>query len=195
MNVSSRLVGSVSSERTLYIQSSTGRQLDLFLTIKTDQGFINTHVLIDSKCTELCIDSGFVKNNRIKTYPFKNPFPVFNANSTSNDGDLLKDYVELELSVKEHSEIICLTVTTLVFSNIFLGYDWLTKHNPEIDWGQGTVSFTKYSDSCSMSFKKVEAYSYVSEYLRRTDNDSTPVFTIPSYLEEYKDVFSKESFE
>ena len=133
MNVPSGLVSSVSSERTLYIWSSTGRQLDLFLTIKTDQGFIDVHVLIDSKCTELCIDSGFVKNNRIKTYPFKNLFPVFNTNSTSNNRGLLKDYVELKLSVKEHSEIICLTVTTLVSSNIFLRYDWLTKYNPKID--------------------------------------------------------------
>ena len=126
-------MGSVSPEGTLYIQSSTGRQLDLFLTIKTDQGFINTHALIDSECTESCINSGFVKNNKIKTYPFKNPFPVFNTNSTSNNKSLLKDYVELELSIKEHSEIICLTVTTLVFSNIFLRYDWLTKHNFKID--------------------------------------------------------------
>ena len=101
----------------------------------------------------------------------------------------------MELSVKEHLEIICLTVTTLVSSNIFLGYDWLTKHNPEINWGQDTVSFTRYSDSCSMSFKEIEAYSDVSEYLRRTDDDLTLVFTIPSYFEEYKDVFSKESFE
>ena len=46
-----------------------------------------------------------------------------------------------------------------------------------------------------MSFEKVKAYPDVLEYLRRTDNDSTLVFTIPSYLEEYKDVFSKESFE
>ena len=46
-----------------------------------------------------------------------------------------------------------------------------------------------------MSFKKIEAYSDVSEYLRRTNNDSTSVFTILSYLEKYKDVFSKESFE
>ena len=81
------------------------------------------YVLINSECTESCINSGFVKNNRIKTYPFKNLFPVFNTNSTSNDEGLLKDYVELELFVKEHSEIICLTVTTLVSSNIFLGYD------------------------------------------------------------------------
>ena len=63
MNVSSRLVGSVSPERTLYIWFSTDRQLDLFLTIKTDQGFINVYVLIDSECTESYIDSGFVKNN------------------------------------------------------------------------------------------------------------------------------------
>ena len=81
------------------------------------------YTLINSKCTELCIDSGFVKNNRIKTYPFKNLFSVFNTDSTSNNKGLLKDYVELELSVKEHSEIICLVVTTLAFSNIFLEYN------------------------------------------------------------------------
>ena len=46
-----------------------------------------------------------------------------------------------------------------------------------------------------MSFKEIETYSDVLEYLRRTNNDSTLVFTIPSYFEEYKDVFSKESFE
>ena len=46
-----------------------------------------------------------------------------------------------------------------------------------------------------MSFKKIETYSDVLEYLKRTNNDSTPVFTIPSYFEDYKDVFSKESFE
>ena len=51
MDVPSGLVGSVSSEGTLYIRSSTGRQLDLFLTIKTDQGFIDAHALIDSGCT------------------------------------------------------------------------------------------------------------------------------------------------
>ena len=46
-----------------------------------------------------------------------------------------------------------------------------------------------------MSFKEIKTYLNVLEYLRRTNNDSTLVFTIPSYLEEYKDVFSEESFE
>ena len=45
-----------------------------------------------------------------------------------------------------------------------------------------------------MSFEEIEAYLNVLEYLKRTNNDLTLVFTIPSYLEEYKDVFSKESF-
>ena len=46
-----------------------------------------------------------------------------------------------------------------------------------------------------MSFEEIETYSDVLEYLRRTNNNPTLVFTIPSYFEEYKDVFSKESFE
>ena len=46
-----------------------------------------------------------------------------------------------------------------------------------------------------MSFEEIEAYPNVPEYLKRTDDDPTLVFTIPSYFEEYKDVFSKESFE
>ena len=46
-----------------------------------------------------------------------------------------------------------------------------------------------------MSFEEIKTYFNVLEYLRRTNNDSTLVFTIPSYFEEYKNVFSKESFE
>ena len=46
-----------------------------------------------------------------------------------------------------------------------------------------------------MSFEEIEAYPDVPEYLRRTDDDPTLVFTIPSYLEEYKNVFREESFE
>ena len=46
-----------------------------------------------------------------------------------------------------------------------------------------------------MSFKEIETYPNVLEYLKRTNNNPTPVFTIPSYFKEYKDVLSKESFE
>ena len=46
-----------------------------------------------------------------------------------------------------------------------------------------------------MSFEKIKTYLNVLKYLKRTNNDSTLVFTIPSYFEEYKDVFSEESFE
>ena len=46
-----------------------------------------------------------------------------------------------------------------------------------------------------MSFEEIETYPNVLEYLRRANNDSTPVFTISSYFKEYKNVFSKESFE
>lgn len=57
------------------------------------------------------------------------------------------------------------------------------------------MSFTRCSDSCSMSLEELETYPDILEYLRRADNNPPLVFTILSYLKVYKDVFSKESFE
>ena len=57
------------------------------------------------------------------------------------------------------------------------------------------MSFTRYLDSCYTFFKESETFLDVPEYLRRTEDKPTLVFNIPSYLEVYKDVFSKESFE
>ena len=51
----------------------------------------------------------------------------------------IKEYVETELIIGSHKESIRLSVTQLSSSNIFLGYDWLSKHNPEIDWEKGTI--------------------------------------------------------
>ena len=45
-----------------------------------------------------------------------------------------------------------------------------------------------------MSLEETKVYPNVLEYLRRTNNNSTLVFTISSYFEEYKNVFSKEAF-
>ena len=121
--------------------------------------------------------------------------PVYNADDTLNKNRSIKEFAMLQLAINDYYKHIDLTITELGNTDLFLEYDWLTKYNPEIDWGQGTVFFTKYSDSCSMSFKEIKAYLDVSEYLRRTNNNLTLVFTILSYFEEYKNVFSEESFE
>ena len=131
-----------------------GRQLDALvslnlLTPNSEQG-IDAHVLIDSGCTGSCIDSGFVKRYNIPTKRYPNPLRVSNADGSTNEGGLITDYAEVEMIFETHKETLILSVTTLSSSNIFLGHDWLTKHNPEIDWRLGTVLFTRCPETCAV---------------------------------------------
>ena len=32
--------------------------------------------------------------------------------------------------------------------DMFLEYDWLVNHNPEVDWNKGTMQFTKCPKTC-----------------------------------------------
>jgi len=52
--------------------------------------------------------------------------------------------VLLELEINGHTERIDTTVMDLNGIDIFLGYNWLVKHNPEVNWNIGTIQFTKY---------------------------------------------------
>ena len=49
--------------------------------------------------------------------------------------------ISLELKIGDHTERIDFGVTNLGKGEIFLGHDWLKRHNPSIDWTTGKVTF------------------------------------------------------
>ena len=40
-------------------------------------------------------------------------------------------------------------------TDMFLGYDWLVKHNPEVNQKNGTIQFTRYPGQCTMKHKDI----------------------------------------
>jgi len=38
---------------------------------------------------------------------------------------------------------------------MFLGYDWLVKHNPEVDWNKETMKFTRCPRTCKMNHQNI----------------------------------------
>jgi len=34
--------------------------------------------------------------------------------------------------------------------DMFLGYDWLVKHNPEVNWNTETIQFTRCPKKCKI---------------------------------------------
>ena len=58
-------------------------------------------------------------------------FKVFNINKTKNEK--VMRFMLLELEINKHMEKINTVVTDLNSINMFLGYNWLVKYNPEVN--------------------------------------------------------------
>ena len=39
---------------------------------------------------------------------------------------------------------------------MFLEHNWLVKHNPEVNWKDGNIQFTRYPESCRMKHQDIE---------------------------------------
>ena len=110
--------------------------------IKTkDEKRLQLQILVDSGCTHTEIDKKLVKEERIKIELMGILFEVFNTDGTKNR-EVIR-FVLLEVKVNKHRKRINVVVIDLNGTDIFLGYDWLVKHNPEVNWKIGTIWFTR----------------------------------------------------
>ena len=64
-------------------------------------------------------------------------FEIFNADETKNE-EVIK-YMLLELEINRHMEKINVAVIDLNDTDIFLEYNWLVKHNLEVNWDKETI--------------------------------------------------------
>ena len=123
--------------------------------VKTKNGKnLKVKVLVDSGCTHTGIDEQLVKNKRIQTKPIDFSFEVFNADGTKNRE--VTKVVPLEIEINGHKEILEAAVMDLDRTDIFLGYDWLVKHNLEVNWRNRTIKFTRCPGNCTMIHKDIQ---------------------------------------
>ena len=105
--------------------------------------------LLDSGCTGTTISKKFVKEKQLTTMWTLKPVRVFNADGTENQGGPITEYMELRMIIQGHKERIMAAVTDLGTADLYLGFDWLTKHNPEVDWAHHKLRFLQCSDECN----------------------------------------------
>jgi len=87
--------------------------------------------LIDSGCIHTGIDKQLVKNKRIQTKLINFLFKIFNVDRTKN-GEVTR-VVSLEIEINDHKEQLEAAITDLNGMDMFLGYNWLVKHNLEVN--------------------------------------------------------------
>ncbi|EGN95322.1 hypothetical protein SERLA73DRAFT_17679, partial [Serpula lacrymans var. lacrymans S7.3] len=67
------------------------------------------------------------------------PIPVYNVDGTLNRDGSIKEFVELLVEINNHAKRLQLAVTNLGTDRMFLGHEWLKKHNPTIDWNSSKL--------------------------------------------------------
>jgi len=173
--------------------------------IKTKNGKnLKVKALVDSGCTHTGINKQLVKDKRIQTKKIDFSFEVFNADRTKN-GEVTK-VAPLEVEINGHKETLEAAVTDLDGTDIFLGYDWLVKHNPEINWKNKTIKFTKCPGNCTMTHKDIR-FNRRTKDTETKDNqeqdnseigkepDKTNPEDLPKYIQPFTHLFNKKKFE
>jgi len=119
--------------------------------IKTANGKqLKVKALINLECTHTRIDKQLFKDQRIQTKPINFSFEVFNTDGKKN-GEVIRIAL-LEIEINGHKEHLKAAVTDLNSTDIFLEYDWLVKHNPEVNWKDGKIKFTKCLGLCRIKY-------------------------------------------
>ncbi len=69
------------------------------------------------------------------------PIPVYNTDGTCNAGGDITKFTELRMMIGGHTEHIDLAVMNLGKQDVYLGHDWLKRHNPSVNWKTQSILF------------------------------------------------------
>ena len=110
--------------------------------------------LVDLEYTHTGIDKQLVKDKRIQMKLINFSFEVYNTDGTKN-GEVTR-IAPLKIKVNGHKKHLEAAVINPNDIDIFLGHDWLVKHNPEVNWKDSKIKFTRYLDSYRMKHQDIK---------------------------------------
>ena len=89
------------------------------------------------------INEQLVKDKRIQIRLINFSFKVFNVDGTKNR-EVIR-VTSLEIKINRYKEQLEAVVIYLNGTDMFLEYNWLVKHNPEVNQKEGKIQFTRCS--------------------------------------------------
>ena len=98
------------------------------------------HALLDSGTTDNFIDQRTIKRLNIPMRRLDRPRILYNVDKTENRNGRITHYVDLEITRGVQIRVQRFYIADLGADRFFLGFPWLYKFNPEINWRQHTAN-------------------------------------------------------
>ena len=146
-------------------------------------------VLVNLGYTHIGINKQLVRDKKIQIKPINFLFKVFDIDRTKN-GEVTR-VAPLEVKINGHKEQLEAVVTDLNSMDMFLGYDWLVRHNPEVNWKDGKIQFMRCLESCRMKYQDIEFKTKRTQATENTNKnngeiekklDATNPEDLPDYI-------------
>ena len=97
--------------------------------------------LLDSGANATFINKAVVEQMGLMLEALTNSIHVFNVDGSCNSAGDVTHAINITVDFLRHREELRAEVTNLGKNSLILGYTWLKKHNPTIDWEKGMVKF------------------------------------------------------
>jgi len=107
---------------------------------------VQTKALVDLEATMNFVNSVVMENNNLVTCKLANLYHIINADGTPNKVGQITKYVQAYVEIELYKMIQHLFVTNLGNKKMMIGYSYLYKHNPNINWQKGQWEFTRCLD-------------------------------------------------
>ena len=87
--------------------------------------------------------------------------------------------------------------------DIFLDYDWLVKHNPEVNWKNSTIKFTRCLEKYTMKYEDIWFKTRRTKIMETIEQDNgeigkepdkTNPEDLPEYIQLFTHLFNKKKF-
>jgi len=95
------------------------------------------------------MDHEFAQSHNLNLQTPSHPIPVYNADKTPNINGPIRQVVTLRMKVGDHVETTTFAITNTGRDKVILGYSWLCRHNPNVDWRAGKLLFNRCPSQCS----------------------------------------------
>ena len=137
----------------VYVASTVTCKNVFHLPLTITQGTVSarTHALVDSGAFSCFVHSDFVRKHNLKTTKLRKAVRVFNADATQNKFGEITDFVLCNITIGHHHSQQPFLVTNIGCQHAILGMSFLQRHNPEINWKEGTLEFTRCPAPCQPS--------------------------------------------
>jgi hypothetical protein len=100
---------------------------------------IETWPLVDSGAGGTFMDQNYAWKHEFKLTKLEYPITARNVDGTENKQGTIWYYMDLDLHVNGKTNTERFLIIGLGNQKIILGLPWLRKHNPEINWKEGTL--------------------------------------------------------